>query len=96
MSMRIVRAQAPAGQADEMARTWEAFSPERLRAQPGFRHAHVDIDRATGATATVTVVDERPDDVLVARLLGEFRDMVGTSGSGEAPEVTRDAVGAEG
>jgi len=96
MSMRIVRAQAPAGRADAMAQTWEAFSPERLRAQPGFSHVHVDIDRATGATATVTVVDERPDDVLVARLLGEFRDMVGTSGSGQTPEVTRDAVVAEG
>ena len=36
MYMRIVRAQPPQGQADELARKWEAFWPERLRVQPGF------------------------------------------------------------
>lgn len=88
MYMRIVRAQPPEGQADEIAQKWEAFYPERMRDQPGFRHAHFGIDRVTGATATVTVFDDRPDDVLLERLLREFRDMVGMSGSGQAPEVT--------
>ena len=43
MYMRIVRAQPPASQADELARNWQAFWPERLRDQPGFRHAHFGI-----------------------------------------------------
>ena len=96
MYMRIVRAQPPEGQADEIAQKWEVFYPERMRDQPGFRHAHFGIDRATGATATVTVFDDRPDDVLLERLLREFRDMVGMSGSGQAPEVTLYEVVAEG
>ena len=57
MYMRIVRAQPAQGQADEVARKWAAFWPERMRAQPGFRHAHFGIDRATGAIAGVTVFD---------------------------------------
>ena len=40
MYMRIVRAQPPAGQADAIAEKWKTFYPERMRAQPGFRHAH--------------------------------------------------------
>ena len=95
MYMRIVRVQPPDGQADEIAQKWEAFYPERMRAQPGFRHAHFGIDRATGATATVTVFDDRPDDVLLERLLREFRDMVGMSGSDQGPEITLYEVVAE-
>ena len=79
MYMRIVRAQPPEGQADEIAQKWEAFWPERMRAQPGFRQSHFGIDRATGATAAVTVCDEQPDDALFERLLGEFRATLGTS-----------------
>src|SRR3954451_14018856 len=75
--MRIGRAQRPEGHADELARKWNAFWPERLRDQPGFRHAHFGIDRATGAIAGVTVFDERPDDALFARLSGEFRAALG-------------------
>jgi Antibiotic biosynthesis monooxygenase len=95
MYMRIVRFQPPAGQADEMARKWEAFYSERMRAQPGFRHAHFGIDRATGATAVVTVLENKPDDALFERLLEEFRDTVGMTISGQAPEVTLYEIAAE-
>ena len=61
MYMRIVRAQPPEGQADEIAQKWKAFWPERMRAQPGFRQAHFGIDRATGATTAVSVWDEQPE-----------------------------------
>ena len=88
MYMRIVRAQPPQGQGDEVARQWSAFWPERLRAQPGFRHAHFGLDRATGAVAGVTVFDEKPDDALFERLSGEFRDALGQSGPAQAPEFT--------
>jgi len=88
MYMRIVRAQPPEGQADEIARKWEAFWPERLRAQPGFRHAHFGIDRATGAASAVTVFDDKPDEALFERLTREFRDTVGPAGSAPPPEAT--------
>jgi Antibiotic biosynthesis monooxygenase len=88
MYMRIVRAQPPQGQAEEVARRWAAFMPERLRAQPGFQHAHFGIDRETGETAAVTVFDERPDDAMLQRLMSEFRDSLGQAGPAQAPEVT--------
>jgi len=87
MYMRIVRAQPPAGQADEVAKRWTAFWPEKLRAQPGFRHAHFGIDRATGGVAGVTVFDERPDDALFARLSAEFRASLGPAGLPHGPEI---------
>ena len=86
MYMRIVRTQVPEGHADEVVRRWAEFWPERLRVQPGFRHAHFGIDRSTGAIAGVTVFDEKPDDALFERLSGEFRDTLGTSGPRQAPE----------
>jgi hypothetical protein len=95
MYMRIVRAQPPEGQADELARKWEAFVPERLRAVPGLRHAHFGIDRATGATAAVTVFDDKPDDAMLERLMREFRETLGPTGSSLAPEVTLYEVVAE-
>ena len=95
MYMRIVRAQPPEGQADEIARKWKAFFPERMRAQPGFRHAHFGIDRATGATAAVTVFDEKPDEAMLERILREFRDTLGPAGPTQAPEVTLYEIVAE-
>jgi hypothetical protein len=88
MYMRIVRAQPPQGQADEVARKWEAFWPERLRDQPGFRHAHFGVDRVTGAIAGVTVFDEGPDDVLFERLSQEFQDTLGQAGPAQGREAT--------
>ena len=95
MYMRIVRVQPPEGQADELARKWNAFWPERLRDQPGFRHAHFGIDRATGAIAGVTVFDDRPDDVLFERLQREFRDTLGQTALAQAPESTLYEIAAE-
>ena len=95
MYMRIVRAKPPAGQADELARKWNAFWPERLRAQPGFRHAHFGIDRATGAIAGVTLFDEQPDDVLFQRLSREFRDTLGPIGPSQPPVSTVYEIAAE-
>jgi hypothetical protein len=86
MYMRIVRGQPPQGQADALAQKWEAFWPERLRAQPGFRHAHFGIDRATGAIAGVTVFDDKPDDALFEQLSREFRDTLGQAGPAQPPE----------
>jgi hypothetical protein len=86
MYMRIVRAQPPQGQADALAQKWETFWPERLRAQPGFRHAHFGIDRATGAIAGVTVFDDKPDDALFERLSREFRDTLGQASPAQPPE----------
>ena len=88
MYMRVVRAQPPPGQADKVARRWAEFWPERLRAQPGFQHAHFGIDRATGATSGVTVFADKPDDALFERLLAEFRDVLGASGPSQPPEST--------
>src|SRR5829696_9101058 len=88
MYMRIVRAQPAQGQADEVARKWEAFWPERMRAQPGFRHAYFGIDRATGAASAVTVFDDKPDEALFERLTREFRDTLGLAVPAPPPEAT--------
>lgn len=95
MYMRIVRVQPPPGQADELARRWAAFFPERLRSLPSFRHAHLGIDRATGAIAGVTVFDEEPDDALFERLSGEFRAALGEIGPARPPESTVYEIAAE-
>ena len=95
MYMRIVRAQPPEGEADSLAQKWQAFWPERLRAQPGFRHAHFGIDRATGAIAGVTVFDNEPDDALFERLSGEFRDTLGQAGPAQPPVFTVYEIAAE-
>ena len=95
MYMRIVRAQPPEGQADALAQKWQAFWPERLRAQPGFRHAHFGIDRATGAIAGVTVFDEKPDDALFQQLSGEFQATLGESGPTQLAQSTVFEVAAE-
>jgi hypothetical protein len=88
MYMRIVRVQPPEGQADELARRWAAFWPEKLRAQPGFHHAHFGIDRATGAISGVTVFEDQPDDTLFERLSAEFRATLGTIGPSQPTEST--------
>ena len=88
MYMRIVRAQPPHGQADEVARKWEAFWPERLRAQPGFRHAHFGVDRATGAIAGVSVFDEMPDEGLFEQLSREFQDTLSQAAPAQGREAT--------
>jgi hypothetical protein len=93
--MRIVRAQPSPGQSDEVARKWEAFWPERLRAQPGFRHAYFGIDRATRAVAGVTVFDEKPDAAVLDPLLDEFRATLGASNPAQPPEVTLFEIAAE-
>ena len=95
MYMRIVRARPPEGQADEIARKWKAFWPERMRAQPGFRHAHFGIDRATGAIVGVTVFDQKPDDARLDQHLREFRDTLGQTGPAQDPEVTLYEIAAE-
>ena len=95
MYMRIVRAQPPQDQADEVARRWTAFWPEKLRTQPGFRHAHFGIDRATGAITGVTVFDERPDDALFERLSGEFRAILEDIASAQMPNITVYEIAAE-
>jgi len=95
MYMRIVLAQPPKGQANQVAEKWKTFYPERMRAQPGFRHAHFGIDRATGAVATVTVYDDKPDEALLARLLRDFRDTLGQTGPAQDPQVTLYEIVAE-
>lgn len=88
MYMRIVRATPPHGQADTVAQRWAAFWPERLRAQPGFRHAHFGIDRATGAIAGVTVFDAPPDEALFEQLSAEFQATLGDARPAQAREAT--------
>ena len=43
----------------------------------------------------MSVWDEQPDAALLERLLSEFREMVGLTGSAQAPEVTLYEIVAE-
>jgi hypothetical protein len=87
MYMRIVRAQPSAGQADALADQWAVW-PERLRALPGFRHAHFGVDRQSGAIAGVTVFDQRPDDATFERLSAEFQATLGDAQPAQPREMT--------
>ena len=95
MYLRIVRGQPPQGQADEVARKWEAFWPEKMRAQPGFRRAYFGIDRDTGAIVGVTVYDEKPDAAVLNPLLDEFRATLGASNPDQPPEIAVYDIAAE-
>ena len=86
MYMRIVRGQPPEGHVEELAKKWAAFFPERLRAVPGFQHAHCGIDRASGAVAGVTIFDQPPDEARFAQLMGEFQATLGAAAPAQRPE----------
>ena len=89
MYMRIIRAAPPDGaDLDEIGRRWAAFWPEKLRSQPGFRHAHFGVDRATGMINGVQVFDQRPDDGLFKQLSEEFRSGLGGNAPAQPPEST--------
>ena len=89
MYMRIIRATPPEGaDIDEIGRRWSAFWPERLRKQPGFRHAHFGADRATGMINGVQVFDQKPDDELFKKLSEEFRSGLGAGAPAQPPEST--------
>jgi len=93
--MRVVHAHPPQGQADEVARRWAAFFPERLRAMPGFQHAHFGVDRDTGAVCGVTIFDQKPDEATFKRLASEFAASLGTAAPPQGPEVAVYEIGAE-
>ena len=89
MYMRIVRARPPDGaDVDEIGRRWSAFWPDKLRTQPGFRHAHFGVDRSTGMINGVQVFDQRPDDTLFKQQSEEFRASLGPAGPAQPPEST--------
>lgn len=94
MYMRIVRAR-PAGSADEVARHWAAFWPEKLRGMAGFRHAHFGIDRGSGGVAGVMVFDLEPDRAEMERLTREFQQGLGGIAPAGGPEIAHFEVVAE-
>src|SRR5215218_1469042 len=76
MYVRIVRAQAPPGQVEEVARRWEAFWGVQMPQVPGFRHAHFAAGPETNATISISVWEQRPDPATMVALMEQFWDQV--------------------
>ena len=94
MYIRIVRAQTRPGQVEELARRWQGFIGPRIRATPGFRHAHFGADRAANTTVAVSVWDDRPEEAALEPMVREFRGQVADLAAG-APAIEEYEVLAE-
>jgi heme-degrading monooxygenase HmoA len=82
MYVRIVRAQAPPGQIEELARRWEAFWGVQMPQVPGFRHAHFAAGPETNATISISVWEQRPDAATMEPLVEQFREQVADISAG--------------
>jgi hypothetical protein len=82
MYVRIVRAQAPPGQVEELARRWEAFWGVQMPQVPGFRHAHFAAGPETNATISISVWEQRPDTATMEPLMEQFREQVADISAG--------------
>src|SRR5688572_23731999 len=82
MYVRIVRAQAPPGQVEELARRWEAFWGVQMPQVPGFRHAHFAAGPETNATISISVWEQRPDAATMEPLMEQFREQVADISAG--------------
>ncbi len=76
MYVRIVRAQAPPGQVEELARRWHAFWGAQMPQVPGFRHAHFAAGPETNATISISVWEQRPDLATMEPMMQEFQTHV--------------------
>jgi hypothetical protein len=82
MYVRIVRAQAPPGQVEELARRWQAFWGTQMPKIPGFRHAHFAAGPETNATISISVWEKRPDQATMEPLMEQFRTQVADISAG--------------
>jgi heme-degrading monooxygenase HmoA len=82
MYVRIVRAQAPPGQVEELARRWQAFWGAQMPQVPGFRHAHFAAGPETNATISISVWEQRPDPATMEPLMEQFRAQVADIAAG--------------
>ena len=92
--VRVVRAQTKPGQAEELARRWEAFFGTRSPRPAEFRGARLLIDVAGDRTMGVTDWDGDPDAAVVEATMREFGAKVADLVTGP-PTVERYEVAAE-
>jgi hypothetical protein len=76
MYIRIVRAQAPPGQIEEVARRWKAFWGTQMPQIPRFRHAHFAAGPETDTTVSISVWEQRPDAAIMEPLMEQFREQM--------------------
>jgi len=82
MHIRIVRAQAPPGQVDELARRWQTFWGAQMPQIPGFLHAHFAAGPETDTTIAISVWEQRPDAATMEPLVEQFRAQVADISAG--------------
>ena len=82
MYVRIVRALAPPGQVEELARRWQAFWGVQMPQVTGFRHAHFAAGPETNTTISISVWDQRPDAATMEPLMEKFRAQVADISAG--------------
>jgi hypothetical protein len=82
MYIRIVRAQAPPGQMEEVARRWQAFWGSQMPQIPGFRHAHFAAGPETDTTVSISVWEQRPDAAIMEPLMEQFREQLADISAG--------------
>jgi heme-degrading monooxygenase HmoA len=97
--MRVVRAQTKPGQAEELARRWEAYFGARSPRPPGLRGARLLVDAAGDRTMALTEWDGEPDAALVEATMREFGAKVAELVTGPATveryEVAVEIAGGE-
>ena len=82
MYVRIVRAQAPPGQVEELARRWQAFWGTQMPQIPGFRHAHFAAGPETNETISISVWEQHPDAAIMEPLAEQFREQMADISAG--------------
>src|SRR5215213_9180633 len=82
MYVRIVRAEAPPAQVEELAQRWQAFWGVQMPQVPGFRHAHFAAGPETNATISISVWVQRPDPAIMEPLAEQFRGQVADISAG--------------
>ncbi len=76
MDFRIVRAQAPPRQFEEVARQWSAFRGAKMPRVPRFHHAHFGTGQEANSILCLKAWEQPPDQATMEPLMQELQAQV--------------------